>query len=1139
MDKNTAIRLIQDVFQNSFDREQYIAFCKNLFNYLDTEKNFLYSGNLIPDAYDPYIKTLERIGKYKDAEENKIDVLIVHLKKEHSIEHARTMQRNFIAWYLGGSRGDDLKDAALVAFHTDNSDDWRFSLVQMDYQIVESETGKIKTKTELTPARRFSFLVGKNEDSHTAQRQLLPILQNDKNNPLLSDFEKAFNIEVVTQEFFERYKSLFLDVKDSLEGLMREDRTISKDFIDKGVDPVDFSKKLLGQIVFLYFLQKKGWFGVGRDNSWGTGPKNFLRLLFEKMVTDYKNFFNDVLEPLFYEALAKERDDDFYSRFNCKIPFLNGGLFDPINNYDWVHTDIKLPDELFSNTLKTKQGDVGTGILDIFDRYNFTVKEDEPLEKEVAVDPEMLGKVFENLLEVKDRKSKGTYYTPREIVHYMCKESLINYLASKCEGKVNRKDIETLVFYGEQVVEHDGRVVQEGKETSTYSYKLPESIRKNAKFIDDKLKSIRVCDPAIGSGAFPVGMMNEIIRTRNTLTNYLKDKKERLIYNFKRDAIQNSLYGVDIDPGAVEIAKLRLWLSLVVDEQDIKQIKPLPNLDYKIVCGNSLLNVDMQSLFIDYNLQQIEKLKEELFNETNIRKKQGFKEQIDKLIAEVTDNNKTFDFEIYFSEVFEGTNKKDKGFDIVIGNPPWEKVKPQDPEFFRIYDAEYRKKSKAEQRAIKEKLLKNPEIKKDYQFFLDSRHRIMEYAVNHYKLQGSSDLNYYKLFLEKSLEISRLGVCWVIPGSITIDEGSFDMRKYIIQHNFLESILGFSNKEGVFKWIDNNQKFVVLSLSKEKNNKNITIFGWLTNAYNIESLKKINIDDDFYRKIDESNYTFYLDTTSKSFELLEKLLSNNKIKPLRQLRLHYWREYDATMDQRFFDDQKGKFKLFSGKVIDQFDCMAKSWLDNHGRSSKWKVLTFPKDGKNFRTEYYVSEIPDRIKSHHAQDNSNFRIVIQNVTGTINNLRTVYACALHKNHLTNNSLHNLYIGKNDTELFYYLAILNSFVLDWQARIKVATNLNKFILESFLFPDFDLVDSTLRNKLSSASYWLSNISEDFNSLKSKFPQTTFHNREEAQVAINVLAAKLYELNYSELEFVLSYFSLVDESFKKTILKRFKES
>src|SRR3989338_7949106 len=380
MDKNYAIKLIQDVFQSPFDREQFVAFTKNLFNFLDTERNFIYRGNFIPDSYKPYIHTLERIGKYEDVEDKKIDVLIVHLKKEHSIEHARTMQRNFIAWYLGGSRGGELKDAALVAFYTDNPDDWRFSLVKMDYQIVESSTGKIKTRTELTPAGRVSFLVGKNENSHTAQRQLLPTLQDDKNNPLLSDF--------------------------------------AKDFADKGVDPVDFSKKLLGQIVFLYFLQKKGWFGVKREQEWGSGPKAFLRELFEEKHGSYKNFFNDILEPLFYNTLAVERPYDLSDKFNCRIPFLNGGLFDPLNSYDWYNTDVFLPNELFSNEVKTKEGDKGTGILDIFDRYNFTVKEDEPLEKEVAVDPEMLCKVFENLLEVKDRKSKGAFYTPREIVHY-------------------------------------------------------------------------------------------------------------------------------------------------------------------------------------------------------------------------------------------------------------------------------------------------------------------------------------------------------------------------------------------------------------------------------------------------------------------------------------------------------------------------------------------------------------------------------------------------------------------------------------------------------------------------------------------------------------------------------------------------
>jgi len=622
MDRPAAVKLIRDTLENSFDKGSFINLSKNLFKHLDVSVNFLLAGNRLPNAgaFQPYIDSIERIGK-SDAQsksEDQIDVLIVNLKKETSLERARTRQRNFVARYLE----DKQRTAALVAFVPPNLVNWRFSLVRMDYNIVESPSGRVKVETELTPARRYSFLVGENESSHTAQVQLLPILENDERKPLLSDFEKVFSIEVVTREFFTKYRDLFNDVKDALEDVLNQNPKAREDFEAKNVDPVNFAKKLLGQVVFLYFLQKKGWFGVSRDEDWGTGPKDFLRCLFEKKVVPYGNFFNDVLEPLFYEALALKRADDFYSRFNCKIPFLNGGLFDPINNYDWVHTDILLANGLFSNTERTKEGDIGIGILDVFDRYNFTVKEDEPLDKEVAVDPEMLGKVFENLLEVKDRKSKGTYYTPREIVHYMCQESLINYLDTaintgevplvatpppqgKLFGKpdpeqgalkapgyravVPRENIEALVRMGELAIEHDTRVEAYGKETERYSYKLPESIRWNARLIDDKLASIRVCDPAIGSGAFPVGLMTEIVRARNTLTTYLSDKEGRTNYHFKRHAIQNCLYGVDIDPGAVEIAKLRLWLSLVVDEEDIKQIQPLPNLDYKIMQGDSLI----------------------------------------------------------------------------------------------------------------------------------------------------------------------------------------------------------------------------------------------------------------------------------------------------------------------------------------------------------------------------------------------------------------------------------------------------------------------------------------------------------------------------------------------------------------------
>ncbi len=589
MNKTEAVKvkIIKEILEQPFDKEGFARLAKEICKKLDTGKAFPpIQGAYLPEIFRPYIKNYERLATYTDPEDKKIDILVVHLQKESSLERARTAQRNFIARYL---KDRNAKDAAIAAFVSPDISDWRFSFVKMEYKLEQTCKGRLKAKEEFTPARRYSFLVGAQENSHTAQSRLLPLLADDKHTPLLSELEDSFSIEKVTKEFFEKYRGLFLEVREALDKLVSENSKIRAEFEKQGVETADFAKKLLGQIVFLYFLQRKGWFGVGRDADWGAGHKNFLRKLFNKDAAGYANFFNDILEPLFYEALARERDCNFYNQFNCKIPFLNGGLFDPINNYDWVHTDITLPNELFSNTYKTSEGDTGTGILDVFDRYNFTVKEDEPLEKEVAIDPEMLGKVFENLLEVKDRKSKGTYYTPREIVHYMCRQSLIYYLANELDGKVSEADVETFIKYGETALEHDARVEAKGKETEAYSYKLPPSIRENAELLDTKLADIKVCDPAVGSGAFLVGMMSEIVRARKTLTAYLGSKTARTSYEFKHHAIHNNLYGVDIDPSAVEIAKLRLWLSLVVDEDDIKHIKPLPNLDYKIMQGNSLL----------------------------------------------------------------------------------------------------------------------------------------------------------------------------------------------------------------------------------------------------------------------------------------------------------------------------------------------------------------------------------------------------------------------------------------------------------------------------------------------------------------------------------------------------------------------
>lgn len=714
MDKKSAINLIDQTFNDAFDKERFTYFIKNFLNDVEV-KNNTYSGNLVWDNFRDHIKSYSRIGKYIDPEGEALDILVVQVENVNKLERARTALRNFVIKHLNTFD----KDYALVAFYSKEDDgfDWRFSFIKLEYQsYLDEENQKVKTRKEFTPAKRYSFLVGKYEKSYTAKNQILPLLQNIANNPTISEIESAFSIEKVTDEFYNQYKDLYIKLYENFNNRLKNELNSA------GIDSARFTKKLLGQIVFLYFLQKKGWLGVDKDKKWGEGNKRFLQDLFVIAKSENQNFFKDKLQFLFYEALAKERNNDnsYYDKLNCRVPFLNGGLFE--SEYDWVNASISIPNDLFRNDEKNKAGDIGTGVLDVFDRYNFTIKEDEPLDKEVAVDPEMLGKVFENMLEIKERKSKGAYYTPREIVHYMCQESVIHYLDNELndyqnryqelgtdqinmfgnnskgqqiiqnnlsEVKVPKADIEKYIREGHLALEHDVRAASKG-ETKTYRFQLPESVRNYADLIDEKLTNIHICDPAIGSGAFPVGLLHELVTAQLVIKPHFSNKyasaklqkfnlketdnESRYVYRLKRQIIQESIYGVDIDRSAIDIARLRLWLSLVVDEDDLDPIETLPNLDYKIVCGNSLIGMPdgtMRDLELE---KELEELKVNFYDGTNEYNKKELRNNINSKIRSLLDSAETyagykidFDFKLFFSEVW----RKNGGFDVVIGNPPY------------------------------------------------------------------------------------------------------------------------------------------------------------------------------------------------------------------------------------------------------------------------------------------------------------------------------------------------------------------------------------------------------------------------------------------------------------------------------------
>lgn len=817
MNGDQARALIEQTFPHAFDGTRFRNFAHNLLNHIDQTKAQRWNTTYVKDAFKQHVQRYERLGTYTSPDNEKLDVLVVHLTTESKLERARTAIRNFVADHL---KTREEKDAALVAFVSPTEKQWRFSYVKMEYATVEQESGKVGVETRLTPARRFSYIVGEGESCHTAKTRFLDLLKGTDTDPTLAHIEEAFSVEAVTNEFFKKYAELFEEIHKALVGLVSKHKTIRDEFNAQGVNTVDFAKKLMGQIVFLYFLQKKGWLGVAKGQEWGTGPRDFLRTLANGDCGKYDNFFDDILEPLFYDTLATDRGHEAWcNRFKCRIPFLNGGLFEPLGDYDWRKTDIALSNKLFTNTAFVEEGITGTGVLDVFDRYNFTVNEAEPLEKEVAIDPEMLGKVFENLIEENRRKGLGAYYTPREIVHYMCQESLVNYLDTALNNDketVPRGEIETFVHLGEQISHYEA---VEAK----YAVTMPKSIEKHARLLDENLAGITICDPAVGSGAFPVGMMSEIVRARSALTPYFNDVHERTPYYFKRHAIQNSLYGVDIDPGAIEIAKLRLWLSLVVDEEDTKQIKPLPNLDYKVVVGNSLFGIE-KTLFNEKLFHRLEELKPLYFDESDRAQKEAYKSEIDDLIHKLTNGKEAFDFEIYFSEVFH----RGKGFAVVIANPPY------------IFARESAKKGLTDE---------------DKQYF-----------YKHYEL-AEYQVNLYPLFVEKGTRLLRPAgsLCFITPNNWLTINTNKTMRKFVLGQSDV-AIVNFYAR--VFESADVDSS--ILIFKRSAHNRRVRLFEY-TNHFRF--IKEA--DCEFFLKQREHVINIEAFKSSGTADLMQKIEANS------------------------------------------------------------------------------------------------------------------------------------------------------------------------------------------------------------------------------------------------------------------------
>ena len=505
-----------ELLGKAYSQEKFELFIERIFDVEPIDTRFKSEG--LTKQHLEHIDSYKFIGRTRLSDKSRLGFFVFKSKSEN-IEKKRV---GFNA-IIPSLTKKHIITHALVAIYHEKSEVWRLSYVSFDIK-----DGKQSLNTSV---KRYTYELGSDIPIKTAKSQIGQLLNSSTTTKKL--LEEVFSVEKLNDRFFTDYKKLF----EKLNSYLLENN-FSNFQRDKS-NIRAFSKKLLGRITFLYFLQKKGWLGVKKE--WGDGNRDFLRSTF-KSINGEKNFYEEYLKPIFFNGLSQKRKDDNFELLHCKIPFLNGGLFE---QKEFDNEFLMIDNTLFDEIFKT------------LSHYNFTIIEDTPHESEVAIDPEMLGKVFENLLEENYKSGKGAFYTPREIVHYMCKESIYEYLLS--DFLIKKEEIRELVFDGI----------------------LNETLDKNdIKIVESKIKTIKILDPAIGSGAFPMGLLSELVHILEILDDELD------VVQAKVDIIQKSIYGIDIDASAVEIAQLRFWLSIVVED---KEPRALPNLDFKIMQGNSLL----------------------------------------------------------------------------------------------------------------------------------------------------------------------------------------------------------------------------------------------------------------------------------------------------------------------------------------------------------------------------------------------------------------------------------------------------------------------------------------------------------------------------------------------------------------------
>ena len=842
---------LRNIFQSSFNLAQWYSFSQHFFNASELkEKPERIIENTSDEGY--YLGNINTTDSYR--------IGLFHYNiRQGSVANKRVGLRNLVKSFINPTWGEF--DAALVVF--DSGDHWRLSFI-------------CDIKGEATSPKRYTYVFGSDDLLYRTPIERFNFLK--KKGISFENLRTAFSVEALSDEFFDKYREQYADFIQYATGkrfvkvgskweekVLGEPNTALMQAFNHNEKKIrDYVKKMMGRITFLHFLQRKGWM---------CEDLNYMQNMFEN--SPYKNdYLDSVLEPLFFgilntkpaerEALFADYDWDKSLLNEWKdIPYLNGGLFERDEEDE---PESRFPADYFKR------------LFQFFSEYNFTIDENDPNDAEVGVDPEMLGKIFENLLE--DNKDKGAFYTPKEIVRYMCQESLIAYLETNTS--VAKDKIRKFVLSPEDGVAD-----------------IPDN--KKPKLLTT-LEEVKICDPAIGSGAFPMGLLNELLHCREVLSGERYDRAE-----IKKSIIQNNIYGVDIEKGAVDIARLRFWLSIVVDEETPS---PLPNLDYKIMQGNSLIEsfmgVDLSKLtyekeykkdkgeilLFDDEKNRLQKTVSHLLSSyyscsdhgRKVKLQQDISDTINKQLEaqaydpvilgklktiNLAENKKFFLWHTWFSDVFSRPSKE--GFDIVIGNPPYG---ANIDDLVSLYEELYPNTS-----------------------------------------HGYKDI--YKYFYDFGLSICKNNgvVCYITPNTFLRQPRYGDLRRVLLEFNILQILdLG----ENIF---EDAVVPVAICLCKAITSPTVTFFADLTmditvnNAKNIlNNIRFLQIDQECWNTTQNNVFIDNIRKTKHNEDILDNILE------MKDCGFKYQR-FNVGLSQKGKNDLAERlfYKPTSGRIKDERD----------------------------------------------------------------------------------------------------------------------------------------------------------------------------------------------------------------------------